>query len=157
MTARYKVFKQEQHRFHAGSANHRRHKPRRGLAILSLGVCAVLLAFLLFGVGKNDLPLAVPLACAVTSALSFLLYGIDKHRARLNKRRVPELHLQLLSLLGGWPGALLAQQMFRHKTRKRSFLLVFWMVILINISLIALASLHAADAWSLLREPSLTL
>jgi uncharacterized membrane protein YsdA (DUF1294 family) len=59
------------------------------------------------------------------SAASVVLYGIDKFAAVGKKRRLPEATLHLTALIGGWPGAALGQRMFRHKTRKASFLLKF--------------------------------
>ena len=38
-------------------------------------------------------------------------------------------------LLGGWPGALIAQQTLRHKSRKASFRAVFWLTVLVNCGL----------------------
>ncbi|WP_153605141.1 DUF1294 domain-containing protein, partial [Pseudomonas aeruginosa] len=46
----------------------------------------------------------------------------------------PGVRLHLFELLGGWPGALVAQQVFRHKTRKLSFQLVFWGIVLLHQS-----------------------
>ncbi len=66
------------------------------------------------------------------SAVAFVLYGLDKWAAKRNAQRTPENTLQLCALLGGWPGALLAQQIFRHKSSKRSFQVVFWSMVVIN-------------------------
>mmetsp|Transcript_15095 Transcript_15095/g.31714 ORF Transcript_15095/g.31714 Transcript_15095/m.31714 type:complete len:103 (+) Transcript_15095:433-741(+) len=61
------------------------------------------------------------------STIAFLLYGYDKYLSRkYSRRRLRENNLHFFSILGGYPGALLAQKLFRHKTRKRKFLLVFW-------------------------------
>ncbi|MGM9618613.1 MAG: DUF1294 domain-containing protein [Oscillospiraceae bacterium] len=49
--------------------------------------------------------------------LTFLLYGIDKRRARREKWRIRERTLLLLPLLGGSLGALLGMRVFHHKTR----------------------------------------
>jgi uncharacterized membrane protein YsdA (DUF1294 family)/cold shock CspA family protein len=68
------------------------------------------------------------------SALSYLMYGWDKSAAQNDRRRVPEGNLHLADLLGGWPGALIAQQRFRHKTKKQSFLFVFWLTVFINLA-----------------------
>jgi len=70
----------------------------------------------------------------VASLLLFFVYGYDKRQARQDGWRIPELRLQLLALLGGWPGGVLAQRLLRHKNRKRRFLWVFWLVSLVNIA-----------------------
>jgi uncharacterized membrane protein YsdA (DUF1294 family) len=75
----------------------------------------------------------VPLAAyGIVSVLAFLLYWSDKRKARLDTWRTPENVLHAVELAGGWPGALLAQQVFRHKTRKLSFQLLFWMIVLLH-------------------------
>ncbi|TKB46801.1 DUF1294 domain-containing protein [Ferrimonas sediminicola] len=63
---------------------------------------------------------------AAASLVAFALYGIDKGRARRGAWRIPEMVLHLASLAGGWSGALLGQQLWRHKTRKWRFQVVFW-------------------------------
>ncbi|QRV24584.1 DUF1294 domain-containing protein [Marinomonas foliarum] len=68
------------------------------------------------------------------SLVTFCFYGVDKSAAKRGKQRVPESTLHLLSLFGGWLGAMLGQKVFRHKTKKRRFLVVFWLTFLINIS-----------------------
>jgi uncharacterized membrane protein YsdA (DUF1294 family) len=71
---------------------------------------------------------------AVTSIASFVAYGFDKRRAGAGGRRVPERTLHLLALAGGWPGALLAQRQFRHKTQKVRFRVVFWVVVALHLA-----------------------
>jgi len=74
----------------------------------------------------------------VMSAVAFVVYGLDKKRAGvLGARRVPERNLHALGLLGGWPGALAARRRFRHKTRKGSFVLAFWFVVLLHVTIVA--------------------
>lgn len=70
-----------------------------------------------------------------TSLISFTAYGFDKQWAKSGQQRVPERLLHLLAVLGGWPGAWLGQRVFRHKTQKRSFRLVFWLMIVLHISI----------------------
>lgn len=72
------------------------------------------------------------LAYAVASVLALLLYGQDKRSALRGARRTPENSLHLVEALGGWPGALLAQQLFRHKTRKLAYQLPFWGIVLLH-------------------------
>jgi len=86
---------------------------------------------------------------ALMSALSFSLYGLDKRAAARGGRRTPEARLHFFELLGGWPGALLAQRVFRHKTRKRSFQVVFFLAAAVNLA--ALVWLFCADAGEGLR------
>lgn len=71
------------------------------------------------------------------SIVSFLVYGWDKRRASSGGRRVPEQTLHMLALAGGWPGAYLAQRQFRHKTRKLSFAIVFWLVVAVHVAIVA--------------------
>lgn len=63
------------------------------------------------------------------SLVSFFMYRSDKRRAGESRQRTPENLLHLSELLGGWPGALVAQQWFRHKTRKASYQAVFWLIV----------------------------
>jgi uncharacterized membrane protein YsdA (DUF1294 family) len=76
----------------------------------------------------------------VMSMVCFSAYGLDKRRAALASRRVPERTLQLLAFLGGWPGALLGQKVLRHKTAKLSFLIVFWLAVVLHIAIVGTAA-----------------
>lgn len=71
---------------------------------------------------------------AFMSAVAFFAYGIDKRRARLGRWRTKESTLHLLEALGGFPGALAAQVVFRHKRRKWSFLLVTWAIAVVHVA-----------------------
>jgi uncharacterized membrane protein YsdA (DUF1294 family) len=68
------------------------------------------------------------------SALAFLVYGHDKRRARRGGWRIPEHRLHLIELLGGWPGAMLARHLLRHKTMKTRFLLVSWAIVAMHLA-----------------------
>jgi uncharacterized membrane protein YsdA (DUF1294 family)/cold shock CspA family protein len=63
------------------------------------------------------------------SLLSFGQYWSDKRKAQAGHWRVTEASLHLVELLGGWPGALVAQQLFRHKTRKFDFQVICWGIV----------------------------
>jgi uncharacterized membrane protein YsdA (DUF1294 family)/cold shock CspA family protein len=67
------------------------------------------------------------------SFLALFIYAFDKSAAVSSSWRIPEDILHFLSLAGGWPGALLAQQILRHKTSKKSFVIVFWLTVALNI------------------------
>ncbi len=79
----------------------------------------------------QQLPLKLALY-AVASLLTFFLYWRDKHSALKDRWRTPETTLHLFELAGGWPGALLAQQVFRHKTRKLGYQLLFWLIVVMH-------------------------
>jgi uncharacterized membrane protein YsdA (DUF1294 family) len=72
---------------------------------------------------------AVPLALSV---FAFFAYRSDKRSAEAGDWRVPEATLHVIGLIGGWPGAFLAQRAFRHKTSKLSFQAVFWSVVAVH-------------------------
>jgi len=70
------------------------------------------------------------------SVITVAVYTADKSRAsRNNGNRVAENALLALGFVGGWPGALLAQQVFRHKTRKVSFQVKFWCSVIASMAL----------------------
>ena len=78
----------------------------------------------------------VLLLISVMNAASYWFYAQDKEAAQNGQRRVPENTLHLLSFLGGWPAAWLAQQKLRHKTQKQPFRKIYFCTILFNILLI---------------------
>jgi uncharacterized membrane protein YsdA (DUF1294 family)/cold shock CspA family protein len=71
---------------------------------------------------------------AGTSLLALLMYALDKSAARSGRWRTSEQTLHAIGLVGGWPGALLAQQWLRHKTSKQSFIAVFWVTVALNVA-----------------------
>lgn len=78
-------------------------------------------------------PQVVALIYAAASVLTFGMYALDKSRAKSGGWRVSEITLLFLGLLGGWPGAIVAQLVFRHKTVKSSFRRAFWATVIVNI------------------------
>ncbi|AJY51049.1 DUF1294 domain-containing protein [Halomonas sp. KO116] len=70
---------------------------------------------------------------AVVSMLAYITYAIDKKSAINNRRRVSEKTLHLLGVVGGWPGAFLAQQRLQHKTQKTVFQVTFWLTVVVNL------------------------
>jgi uncharacterized membrane protein YsdA (DUF1294 family)/cold shock CspA family protein len=129
----------------AGSMRSRTRTARRGaeaesapsrspswIACLFLAGVAVLAAF-------GPLPWIVPPLYLIASVAAWLLYAFDKSAAMNRRWRTQETTLLAAGLLGGWPGALVAQQQFRHKTRKLSFQIPFWFTVLLNCAALAWA------------------
>jgi len=95
------------------------------LAALFLVVVAALAS-----VGK--LPFPIFWLYLISSAVAFLAYAFDKSAARNNLWRTQESTLHIFALIGGWPGALAAQRLLRHKSKKQSFQIVFWVTVVLN-------------------------
>ncbi|SEN22982.1 Uncharacterized membrane protein YsdA, DUF1294 family [Pseudomonas sp. ok272] len=100
-------------------------------ALVLVALCALPAAgSILMGLrGVSWLPL---IAYGAVSVLAFFLYWSDKRKARTDRWRTPENVLHGVELAGGWPGALIAQQVFRHKTRKVSYQVLFWIIVLLH-------------------------
>lgn len=97
---------------------------------LSLACTAILV--LSVTVLSGLLPVMVLLGVVALSVITYLVYWWDKSAARKGGWRTPETTLHLLSLCGGWPGALIAQQVLRHKTQKQPFRLILWLTVLVS-------------------------
>lgn len=116
---------------------------------------AVILAGLFFAaLGRSvyvgDLPDLILIVYSAASIVTFLAYALDKYAARTARWRTPERILHLLALIGGWPGALIAQQTLRHKSRKVRFRVVFWLTVLLNCA--SLVWLHTSDGQARLQQ-----
>lgn len=83
------------------------------------------------------LPLTIALGYLCLSLLTFIAYAIDKSAAKRGKWRTQESTLHILALMGGWPGAVIAQQLLRHKSVKTSFRTVFYFTLIANLLLLA--------------------
>ena len=70
------------------------------------------------------------------NVVTFVAFGYDKAVAPKGATRVPEAILLALTLLGGSVGAVIARPLFRHKTQKVSFRLIFWPCVIMSIALV---------------------
>lgn len=80
----------------------------------------------------NGEKILIPLY-VVLGIFTYFMFAWDKQAALSGDWRTPEKTLHILSLLGGWPGALLAQFQLRHKSRKQPFKFILWVTILLNV------------------------
>ena len=106
-----------------------------GVALLL--VCAFA-GFIGCATHAGQLPVMAGFAIALLSATTYLAYAVDKRAAERGRWRTPESTLHALELLGGWPGALIAQRVMRHKTRKASYRMGFWMAVVANCAALGL-------------------
>ena len=96
-------------------------------------VAGLAFAVLIAGWLLHKLPFGIVLVYAVMSGIAIVLYGFDKSAAVRGGVAHPKSTLHMAALLGGWPGALLAQDLFRHKSRKTDFQTMFWITVVANL------------------------
>ncbi len=96
------------------------------------------------------MPLIIFPIYIIASIVTYFVYAKDKQAAKNKEWRTSEGRLHLCSLLFGWPGAIVAQQKLRHKSKKLSFRIVFVVTMLINVGLVA--GLHTNDGTKYLRD-----
>jgi uncharacterized membrane protein YsdA (DUF1294 family)/cold shock CspA family protein len=103
-----------------------------GPGVSALTFAAVFLAVVVGAVAAGRLPLTVFVAYLLASCVAYLGYWYDKAASLKGQWRMRESTLHLFSLVGGWPGAMLAQRMLRHKTQKQSFQVTYWATVVLN-------------------------
>ncbi len=109
-----------------------------GPGVMALSFAFVFLAFVTGAVAAGKLHFLVLVAYFTLSCVAYLAYAFDKAAALQKKWRTPENTLHLLSFLGGWPGAMLAQITLRHKTQKQSFQFEYWVTVVLNCAALGL-------------------
>ncbi len=125
-------------------ARRKERAPRAQWGTATLFVIPVFLLIYLVLAVVWRLPNWVAGVYAALSMVTFFAYAQDKSSAAHGAWRTPESTLHFLSLAGGWPGALIAQQLLRHKSTKQEFRRLFWATVALNIvGLVLIAS--AAD------------
>jgi len=98
----------------------------------SLVLSAAFLAFVAGAAFAGMLPFTILWLYLMASTVAFLTYAFDKSAAKNDRRRTQESTLHIFALIGGWPGALAAQKLLRHKSKKQSFQVVFWATVMLN-------------------------
>ena len=93
-------------------------------------------------------PMFLLAAYGLLSLVAVAAYRADKSAAQRGAWRTPESTLHLIAVLGGWPGALIARQLFRHKTIKQPFRTVFWLTVTVNCGVLAWLA-YESPAWLL--------
>lgn len=103
----------------------------RGNPLFLYGIPAVVVALALSALVSFQLT-TIPILWSwlfSINLVTFLCFGIDKNRAKKQALRLPENLLYFLTLTGGGVGGLVGMKVFRHKRAKKSFLLIFWLIL----------------------------
>jgi uncharacterized membrane protein YsdA (DUF1294 family)/cold shock CspA family protein len=118
-------------------SSHASSRPRARSAAAAYFFISLFAAALVALVVLERISLIVPLVYLAVSGVTVLAYWFDKRAAMKGGQRTPEQTLHLFELLCGWPGALLAQNWFRHKSSKTSFRVAFWVCVIVNLAALA--------------------
>jgi uncharacterized membrane protein YsdA (DUF1294 family)/cold shock CspA family protein len=118
-----------------GASSTKSASTRSALAVIYIAV-SVFLATTIWLAIVGRMSFFVPIAYIAMSGITMLVYAFDKSAALNSRQRTREQTLHLLELLGGWPGAWIAQQLFRHKSRKMSFQIEFWLCVIVNTAVL---------------------
>ncbi len=113
--------------------------------VVGIGSISAFLTLYLVAGWRWGMPLSVGMLYLALSILAFVMYLADKRAARRRRWRTPENTLLLVGLIGGWPGAIVAQQLLRHKTRKLSFRRKFWLSVIINVASFTILTWYFAE------------
>ncbi|MBU2710793.1 DUF1294 domain-containing protein [Zooshikella sp. WH53] len=111
-------------------------------SIISIFIFSILIGYLTL---TNKVPYYISILYGIISLVTFFIYKVDKSAAEKGRWRISENTLHLLSVLGGWPGAMLGQQVFNHKTKKTSFQVIFWLSVLLNIGTLTFLGIYASS------------
>jgi uncharacterized membrane protein YsdA (DUF1294 family)/cold shock CspA family protein len=103
----------------------------------ALATAALFFTLLVGLLALNEVPAVLLAVYGLFSGIAFYLYGADKSAAEQGRWRTPESTLHTIALVGGWPGALVARRVFRHKTRKQPFRTIFWVTVIANCAALA--------------------
>ncbi len=109
-----------------------KNKAKHNIGSVSIFIAVFFLTIVGVSVITSKIPFLFLFYYIAISIVTFIIYALDKSAAREGRWRTQESILHILSLVGGWPGAIAAQQKLRHKSQKQSFRFVFWITALLN-------------------------
>lgn len=152
----FSISKDKQGRYCANDATYAGEKLKvkqaKGINNFSIYLSGIFLGSIALALTMGYLPKNIVFIYLGMSLITFIAYALDKSKAKRGAWRTPESTLHALALVGGWPGAAIAQQMLRHKSQKRDFRFVFWLTVIINCcALVWLMSSNEAPSMALLK------
>ncbi len=111
-------------------------KKTNSISILSISIIAIFYGTLLYFTLNQKIETYIVPYYLLIGISTFYMYAKDKDYAQDGNWRISEKTLHILSLIGGWTGALIAQDKLQHKSSKLSFKIVFFITILLNLLLL---------------------
>lgn len=140
-TITFSIAKDKQERYCADEATFSgeklKKKQAKSVSNFSIYLSVIFLGLIVAALVIGYIPINLVLLYLGGSILTFILYALDKSKAKRGARRTPENTLHLFALAGGWPGAAIAQQTLRHKSQKKEFRFVFWLTVIANFAALA--------------------
>lgn len=135
-TITFSLSKDKQGRYCADEATYTgeqlKKKQAKNVSKFSIYLSVIFLGLIGIALIKGYIPTNLALGYLGVSTLTFITYAFDKSKAQRGAWRTPESTLHLFALVGGWPGAAIAQQTLRHKSQKKDFRFVFWLTVMAN-------------------------
>jgi len=114
----------------------KKNKREANKTVIALPLFYIFAAFISLTVITGKLPFEILIVYSVLSLITYAAYAIDKSAAQSGRWRTKEETLHIFALMGGWPGALLAQNKLKHKSSKEPFRFIFWLTVIINIGVL---------------------
>ncbi|MCK5648736.1 MAG: DUF1294 domain-containing protein [Gammaproteobacteria bacterium] len=110
--------------------------PQKRKRSASVSIIGAVLFFITIGISVHLFKISplVFIFYLVVSLFTYIIYAVDKSAAKSGAWRMSEKTLHFFSLIGGWPGAMIAQQQLRHKSIKQPFRAIYWITVLLNLS-----------------------
>ena len=143
----------------ATGARHVNDGGRITLANIAFAALLLILPIMALSQGPFDKRLLAAYFAAI-NAWAYAIYIFDKHHARSKGWRISERQMHVMEALGGWPAAFLAQRQFRHKSSKKTYQAVFWLIVALY-QWVAFDSInqwrYSRAAWAGIRELFLSL
>ena len=137
----FSISKDKQGRYCANDATYAGEKLKvkqaKGSNKFSIYLSGIFLGSIALALTVGYLPKNIVFIYLGMSFVTFFAYALDKSKAKRGAWRTPESTLHALALVGGWPGAAIAQQLLRHKSQKKDFRFVFWLTVIINCCALA--------------------
>ena len=126
------------------------HCDKRSMSLKTPKLLLYILVILIYLIVLAFFSIKLTIINVILSVITFFVYRHDKQVSIVNlnrtdsgyQGRIPEDRLQLLAVVGGWPGGLLARIHYKHKTTKLSFVRIFWVMVILHFIVVYTFLIH---------------